>query len=233
MTYTKEQIIKMCEKASVDMKSFYKANFVNYRGKTKKTEGGRWYSEIIAEWLLNHLDLFDIIHEVERSTSYNTNHTGELGEKTNRVEEYVAKLLFNSETDYKEIGKIIDYQTPLKNPGGSENEGLGKIDLLSRNDGAKCIYILELKKDSSEETMLRCVLESYTYLRTISKEKLFNDFGIPSEYELKAAPLVYLSSVQDEEYSDQDRKYLHLLMEKLNSKPFFIKEKTAFDIVEI
>ena len=66
MTYTKEQIIKMCEKASEDMKSFYKANFVNYRGKTKKTEGGSWYSEIIAEWLLDHLDLFDIIHEVDR-----------------------------------------------------------------------------------------------------------------------------------------------------------------------
>lgn len=232
MAYTKKQIIEMCEKASEDMKSFYKANFVNYKGKTIEAEGGEWYSEIVAEWLLDNVDKFSQIQRVERSTSYDTKHTGKLGEKTNRVEEYVAKLLFNSKKDYNGLGRIIDYQTPLKNPRGSDNDGLGKIDLLSRNDKSKCVYLLELKKESSDETMLRCVLESYTYLCTISKEKLFKDFGIPSDYELRASPLVFLNGVQDIEFSDAERRNLHLLMKKLNSTPFFIEEKTVFDIIE-
>ena len=128
-SYSKKEIIEMCEKASKEMNSFYKAGFVNYKGRTKKTEEQIYYSEIIAEWLVNKLHLFDKIQQVERSASYNVDHTGALGERTNRTEEYVAKLLFNSKTDYDGIGRIIDYQTPLKDPGGTENKGLGKIDL--------------------------------------------------------------------------------------------------------
>jgi hypothetical protein len=231
-SYSKKEIKEMCEKASKDMKSFYKAGFVNYKGRTKKTEEKKYYSEIIAEWLLKRIDRFNTIREVERSASYNADHTGALGERTNRTEEYVAKLLFNSKTDYDGIGRIIDYQTPLKDPGGTENKGLGKIDLLSRNDTKKCVYILELKKGSSDETMLRCVLECYTYLRIISKEKLFEDFNIPSDYDLKAAPLVYKNSVQYKEYIDPNRNNLRVLMDTLNVTPFFLEEKPTFEITE-
>ena len=229
MAYSKSEIISMCEAASKDMKSFYKQNFINYRGKTKGDERD-WYTEIIAEWLLGNIGKFNEIHPVVRNNGYNQNHSGELGEMTIRVEEYVAKQLFNSKKKYKGIGEIIDYQTPLKNPGGTENAGLGKIDLLSRNDETKCVYILELKKDSSEETMLRCVLEGYTYLRLIPKENLFKSFGIPSDYELKAAPLVYFGGVQYKEYNDKKRKYLLQLMKELKISPFFMKEILSFDI---
>ena len=62
------------------------------------------------------------------------------------------------------FGKILDYQVPLKNK--STDKGLGKIDLISVKEsskpGTKIIYFLELKKDNSKETLLRCLLEVYS-----------------------------------------------------------------------
>jgi hypothetical protein len=227
--YTKENIIEKCKEASSkEMKFFYKADVLNYRGQTKDKV---YYTEIVAEWLLNNLNKLDQIEPVERKKDYNIGHTGSLGEKTNRAEEYLAKQLFlRSKAEgivYSGFGKIIDYQTPLKAHNDIRNKGLGKIDLLSVNDVDHSVYLLELKKKDSIETMLRCVLESYTYLRIVSKEKLFSDFHIPMTYELKASPLVFFNGYQYSEYFDSSRKNLRTLMEKLNSKPFFIDETPA------
>ena len=177
-TYKKQEIIEMCENASKDMRNFYKGNFVNYKGKAKE---GEFYTEIVAEWLLKNKSLFDKIASIERSTSYKVEgHSGKTYRESNRKEEITAKQLFTAAKDYEGFGKIIDYQTPLKNPGGKNNDGLGKIDLLTQNDKNKSVYILELKKVDSDDTMLHCVLEAYTYLRIIAKEKLLNDFKIPT-----------------------------------------------------
>ncbi len=225
MYYTEEQIIVKCENASKDMTFFYNADFVNYKGRTKEK---RYYTEIVAQWLLDNMDLFRMIKPVDREKSYNTRHTGDLGEKTNRTEEYIAKQLFNTSMKeniiYPGFGKIIDYQTPLKANNDCANKGIGKIDLLSINEKEKSVFILELKKNDSVETMLRCVLESYTYSRIISREKLYSDFKIPKDYIIKASPLVFLNGCQHQEYVDPNRIYLHRLMNVLNSTPFFIED---------
>ena len=126
------------------------------------------------------------------------------------------------------MGCIIDYQTPLKNV--KDDKGLGKIDLLSKNERTKSIYILELKKEDSKETMLRCVLEAYTYRRIVSQNKLFEDFKIEKDYKLKASPLVYMNGVQYNEFMDKSQVYLHKLMKELDSTPFFIDEDVKFQI---
>lgn len=226
--YTKQEIIRFCEEASNDMKSFYNARFINNSGVTDK---GKPYTEIIAKWLLEHFDLFKKITEIKREKSYRVNgHDGKIDRITNRKEEITAKQLFSSSDKQFGFGKIIDYQVPLKN--SRNDKGVGKIDLLSRNDKEKCVYILELKKEDNLETMLRCVLEAYTYLCIVSKDKLLRDFGIKDSYKLKASPLVYRGGVQHKEYKDENRKYLHELMKKLDSKPFFIEEKIQFLITE-
>ena len=227
--YSKQEIISFCEKASENMPSFYQESFVKNKGKTKE---GEYYTEIIAEWLLDHFDKFAEIPQVERMNSYKIDeHTGEIKQMTNRVEERVAKMLYNTHQPYNGIGEFIDYQTPLKNIRA--DKGVGKIDLLSRNDMTRSIYIIELKKKTSPETMLRCVLECYTYLRTVSKKKLFESFNVPADYELKASPLVYKDGLQFKEYKDKGRKHLHLLMEKLECTPFFVEEKLVFDILTV
>lgn len=225
-SYTKDEIIKMCEKASKDMKSFYAQGFINYRGKSVE---GILYTEIISEWLLQHMDKFLDIQSIERNKGYKThNHDGIINRETNRKEEITAKKLFNTKKFFQGFGRIIDYQTPLKNTRG--DKGLGKIDLLSMNNKTKCVYILELKKEDSKETMLRCVLEAFTYSKIISREKLFDSFIIEKDYKLKASPLVYMNGVQYKEYKDKKRKYLHQLMVNLDSTPFFIEENVTFYI---
>ena len=221
-SYTKEEIIQMCKDASKDMSQFYKADVINYRGKTKD---GILYTEIVAEWLLENINKFSEIKVINRENSYRIqSHDGTIQRLTNRIEEITAKRLFHKCFDF--IGIIVDYQTPLKD---KQTDNAGKIDLLSVNKDEKSVYILELKKEDSKETMLRCVLEAYTYLQTVNKEKLLSDFYIDKEYKVKASPLVYKDAPQYLEFKE-NRRYLKTLMEKLDSVPFFIEEITSYKI---
>ena len=127
---------------------------------------------------------------------------------------------------YNHIGKIIDYQTPLKT---CRHDSAVKVDLLSY-DG-KVLRFLELKKRDSTETMLRCVLEGYTYLKTADTEKLLSDFQLPPDTIIKASPFVFSGSEQHKEFLE-NRPQLKKLMALLDSKPFFIKENNNFYTVE-
>ena len=111
------------------------------------------------------------------------------------------------------IGKIIDYQTPLKD---IQTDKAGKIDLLAYNENEeeKTLRILELKKPDSEETMLRCVLEAYTYLKVVDKDKLLKDFGLPENTKIKACPFVFYGKEQYKEMQE-DRKNLKDLIKEL------------------
>ena len=89
---------------------------------------------------------------------------------TNRKEEILAKLLFY-QREVSGLGHIFDYQTPLKK---TKNDSYGKIDLLGYNKDDKCYSIIELKyrPSGSEETLLRCVLEAYTYYKLLDLKQI-------------------------------------------------------------
>ena len=221
--YSKDEIIKMMEEAKSDMKNFYKKEFVNYSGETSDTK--EYYTEIIAEWLLDNFYLFDTIKMISRESSYKVKtHDGKIkDENSNREEEKIAMELFdysqNKGVTFDIIGKILDYQTPLKNKQGDE---AGKIDLLAYNEKEKILRILELKKPDSKETMLRCVLEAYTYLKIADKAKLLKDFGLLEDTIVKACPFVFFEGEQYKEMQE-DRKYLKELMKKLDIEPIYLK----------
>ena len=103
---------------------------------------------------------------------------------------------------YDFIGEIIDYQTPLKN---RRSDIAGKIDLLSY-DGTY-LRVLELKKPDSDESMLRCVLEGYTYMKTLDCEKIVCEWNLPIDTEVKASPLVFKPSDQYNEMLER-RKWM-------------------------
>lgn len=220
MGYTQNEIIEKCQAAINDIGSFYKQDFINYRGVTTDTK--QLYTEVVAEFIIEHIDDFrNKIPQITRESSYKTkSHTGEYNPDSNRVEEIIAIKMFNqcknSTLDY--IGKIIDYQTPLKN---ERSDDAGKIDLLS--DDGKQLIILELKKPDSDETMLRCVLEGYTYLKTVDKAKLLSDFCKPSDYGLSASPFVFKGGEQQREIQ-KNCPALCKLMDLLDSKPYYISE---------
>ena len=223
--YSKDEIIKIMKEAKSDIKNFYKKEFVNYLGVTSDTK--EYYTEIIAEWLLDNFYLFDTIKMISRESSYKVKtHDGKIkDENSNHEEEKIAMELFdysqNKGVTFDIIGKIIDYQTPLKNV---QKDDVGKIDLLAYNEKEKTLRILELKKPDSKETMLRCVLEAYTYLKIADKAKLLKDFGLPENTIVKACPFVFFDGAQYKEIQE-DRKYLKELMKKLDVEPVYLKEE--------
>ena len=227
-TYSKNEIIKKLEVAKSEMWKFYSQDFVNYRGKTSDKEG-YYYTEIIAKWLLNNIELFNDIKMISRENSYKVDsHDGKIKNKdSRREEEIIAMKLFdfsqNQGKVFDIIGKIIDYQTPLKNV---QTDDVGKIDLLAYNESKKTLRILELKKPDSKETMLRCVLEAYTYLKILDKTKLLKDFELPEDTVIKACPFVFYGKEQYREMQ-QDREHLKDLIEKLGIEVIYLEEKNG------
>ena len=232
-TYSKDEIIKKLEVAKSEMWKFYSQDFVNYRGKTSDKERD-YYTEIIAGWLLDNIELFNDIKMITREKSYKVDtHDGIIKNKgSKREEEKIAMKLFdlsqNQGKVFEIIGKIIDYQTPLKD---IQTDKAGKIDLLAYNEEEKILRILELKKPDSEETMLRCVLEAYTYLKVVDKDKLLKDFGLPKNTKIKACPFVFYGKEQYKEMQE-DRKNLKELIEKLEIEVIYLEEKDGEYIVK-
>ena len=238
-TYSKDEIIKKLEVAKSEMGQFYSQDFVNYRGKTSDKERD-YYTEIIAKWLLDNIELFNDIKMISRENSYKVDsHDGKIkNEKSEREEEIIAMKLFDSSQNqgkvFDIIGKIIDYQTPLKNVRADK---AGKIDLLAYNEkeNPKTLRILELKKLDSKETMLRCVLEAYTYLKIVDKAKLLKDFGLPKDTKIKACPFVFYGKEQYKEMQaiKDDRENLGKLIEKLGIEVIYLKEENGeYSVIE-
>ena len=225
--YSKEEIIKKLEESKSEMGQFYSENFLNYISETSDKEGD--YTEIIAGWLLDNIELFDDIEMISRKSNYKVKtHDGVIkNEGSKREEEKIAMKLFelsqNQGKVFDIIGKIVDYQTPLKD---IQTDKAGKIDLLAYNEEEKILRILELKRPDSKETMLRCVLEAYTYLKVVDKDKLLKDFGLPEDTEIKACAFVFYDGKQRKEMKD-DREKLEELIEKLDIEVIYLKEENG------
>lgn len=223
--YSKEEIIKKLEASKSEMGQFYSEDFLNYISETSDKE--RDYTEIIAGWLLDNIELFNEIKLITREKSYKVKtHDGIIkNEESKREEEKIAMKLFDSSKNrgkvFDIIGKIIDYQTPLKNVRGDK---AGKIDLLAYNENEKTLRILELKRPDSKETMLRCVLEAYTYLKVVDKDKLLKDFGLPENTVIKACPFVFYDGKQHKEMQ-QNRENLGQLIKELGVEVIYLEEK--------
>ena len=219
--YSKNEILEEIQ----DMGNFYKRKVVNYRGTTSDSK--EYYTEVVAEWILKNIYLFDYIKPITREKSYKVDsHDGKNKDNdSNREEEKIAMKLFdlsqNQGKVFDVIGKIIDYQTPLKD---IQTDKAGKIDLLAYNKKEKILRILELKRPGSKETMLRCVLEAYTYSKVVDKAKLLKDFGLAEDTVIKACPFVFYGKEQYREMQ-QDREHLKDLIEKLGIEVIYLEEK--------
>ena len=217
--YKKDEIINKLENLK-DISTLYKEDFINYRGDTTDTK--EKYTEVIAEWLIKNFNLFDNIKKITRQSSYKVDtHDGKHNnQNSNRLEEIMAIEIFNQKL-LNILGEVIDYQTPLKDKLGDE---AGKIDIVSYDKDNKIVYLLELKREDSKETMLRCVLEIFTYSKTLDKDKFLEDFNLPKDTKIKASPLVFFNGYQYKEMADSDNKYLKELIKKLEIELFYISK---------
>lgn len=210
--YTEQEVIDKMEYALNDVVGFYKNDFINYKGATKDTK--ILCTELVAEFVYNNIKKLESIETVTRKKSYKrVTHTGKIPtNESYRTEERLAIQLYN------EIDEILDYQTPLKST--NMDKGLGKVDLLYKQDDA--LYLLELKKEDSKETLLRCIMEGYTYCKVIDHKKLLEDFDEDMDLRVKQAPLIFDGSQQHNELI-QNRECLSSLIKKLEQDIFIIK----------
>ena len=94
----------------------------------------------------------------------------------------IAMAMKYNEREYKCFGKPIEYEQPLtprktELMAGESSRQYGDIDLLSKKKNV--FYLIELKREDTNETFLRCSLEIYTYFkqgRDVLKEELGKKF---------------------------------------------------------
>ena len=211
--YTKAEIINFCQIHIENPDFFYQQNFVNYRGKCKDCD--EFYTEVIAEYILQNVEKFKI-KTISRESSYKVvSHKGIINDNSNRTEEKMAIRMFNQ--TYKGYGKVLDYQIPLKN--SRKDSGVGKIDLISLKDNT--LFLLELKRADSKETLLRCILEIYTYINQLDHAKLISNYNLDTDIKLVAAPLICENGFQHNELLDNKHSKVVELMNILNvHRPF-------------
>lgn len=163
--YSRNETIDALNEAFKTLDTLYKARCVNWCGRCKE---GEYYTEIISEELSKRIDNFNI-SKITRD-SYFQNHSGEIKAFTNRGEEILAKSLLNKKIEG--IGKFFDYQIPLKK--SQKDTGVGKIDLVSI-DGDK-LRLIEIKAEDAKDTLLRCVLEAYTYSKQLDSDRFKSEY---------------------------------------------------------
>lgn len=189
---TKDQTINALRKALLEIEDLYKSGCVNWTRIT--SDSNELYTEVIANELLQEIDRFDKIKRVTREKTYFVpDHVNIfINSNSNRGEEKFAKKLVDQ--DLGSLGRIKDYQIPLKNV---RKDKLGKVDLVSYNEKTKTLYLIELKFEGNEETLLRAALEIFTYYKSVDIDKLKNDFCQSFNYsispdEIKVKPVVLL-----------------------------------------
>lgn len=200
--YTEKKTIEQIEEAAKDMSTFYTAACINHAGTTYKDDGARYYTEIISEYLLKHYNLFDQIQKIKRVNYKINSHNGTTPRETsNRKEERIALALAQKKV-LNPLGEVIDYQVPLKS---KQSDRVGKIDLMTFDESTGILRLIELKAPKSKETLLRCVLEIYTYYKTVDMDELLRSYGLDGKCsKVRICPLFFKGSTQDNEYNALD-----------------------------
>ncbi len=209
MRYSREMIAEAVRTALASPATLYNSTFLRYSYKSDRLR-----TAIAAEELLKSesMKLLDRIPQITRK-SYKTPGHDELAKRdrpleSNRDEDWLAIEMFGKSFDG--IGEIQDFQVPLK---GKRSDKSGKIDLLSYDEPKHTAYLLELKRRASRESLLRCVLEAYTYWKTVDKNKLLSEYGFCGA-ELRKGALIFSDSSAYSELLSEDFSAVHTLMGK-------------------
>lgn len=135
-------------------------------------------------------------------------------ETSNRKEERIALALAQKKV-LNPLGEVIDYQVPLKS---KQSDRAGKIDLMTFDESTGILRLIELKAPKSKETLLRCVLEIYTYYKTVDMNELLRSYGLDGKCkEVRICPLFFKGSTQNNEYNTLgNHRNLVGLMDKMS-----------------
>lgn len=206
-----------CQSALLFPERLYHSECVNYKGTIPKkyNDGKRYYTEYIAEFVVKH----SLIAKINENTNPETNYVRHSCPREYspmsanfRQEENIAFNLFNHDAGFLDYQYPVFIQSQKDNPDyDKELNGQGKVDLIYQNQDG--VYLVELKNDRSEETLLRCILEISTYYQLINKKRFETIFGCPSS-SIKKAVMVFENTLpycELLELRDGKRPQLHQL----------------------
>lgn len=167
--YSLKATTEHLEDALNDIATLYKAGCLNWKGNTKE---GLSYSEVIAEHLLK-LRVKEALSQIPpiKRADYNVEHDGIIQNDSNRHEEKFAIGVHKKDLPF--LGKIINYQVPLK---ARQSDKAGKIDLIAYRENPKNALIVELKFKDNAETLLRAAIEISTYYHMLSHENFLASY---------------------------------------------------------
>ncbi len=230
MQKTRHEIVQGLNNILNSVENLYKEDFINLKGLTGDTN--EEISELIASELLLNLKQLNSIKSIPKTESYvkeshrilNINLDDNIDEELTFAKRLTGLRLEN-------LGHILDYQIQLKD--SLEPKGIKKLDLVSFNLEKNLFYVIELKHSGNKDTLLRAILESYTYWKFTNHEKLIKDlyngdllpinsdtrFGISNRPNAKPAILLVLGSnpyteLEEMEYGERPKlKALSLALE--------------------
>jgi hypothetical protein len=242
MGYREEEIITLI-KESLSYKDeqmpVYRLPCLNYRGNAVGSSPKKKYTEIIAMYLCENKSALDDsirLHKPKPRVCYNVGHDGIYnGKNKKRSEKIIAYDLFNrSQKDchiFAHIGKIIDYETPVSS---AEDDNSGEIDLLSWDEHSGEMLILELKRPDTPESLLRCILEAYTYRKSVCCDTLAKSFGHEGAGEhVQAATLVFKDSRPHIDWKNESNQpFVRELMTKLGVGLFILDNDPSLNVIE-
>jgi len=191
--YSKEETIKVLEDKLKNAKKLYNSNCVNWKGKILDSKE-YYYTEVISRELLKaeKLVLLEKIDQINR-VNYNVDtHDGKHNGDTNRAEEIFAMRLKGKKLE--KLGLVIDYQVPLKK---KRSDDAGKIDLITSAN--KSVYIVELKYVGNKETLLRAILEIWTYYKQLNKVNFLKSFKLMKQNKtnnIRKAVFAYFGNIR-------------------------------------
>lgn len=229
--YTEQYILNKLN--NIPPLSIYKNRIVMYSGKA--INSNIYYSEIISNYIINNINIFNIIEPVREKPYFLPGHlSGVVGiNRENNDEENTVKRMVFGNYDLGELGMPVDFQVPLNQ---WQDGGRGKIDLLTFNKKTKSFYIVETKSITSGEQALRAILEVATYRKMIKEDNIINEYNcVLRDYygnnidrntisPLKTAVLLFEGSVPANQIKANDSRgrKLRTLASKLNVQVFII-----------
>jgi len=208
---------KQYSKREQRLSALYNDSYLNQAGTLADAED-TFTTEYVSELLEDHIsDLLEIPPVPDAGKEYDRSKANQKtlggGLKgcypencgSTRKEEYIAKYM--NQKPYAGIGLIKGIQVPLKQV---QEDAAGKIDMLGYDENKQLVSILELKKPDSSETMLRCVMEAFTYFKQLNRDNLLKDFSIQKPVTFAISPLVYKESRACKELTDDKEAHVSL-----------------------
>ena len=190
------------------------------------------YAEYLCEKINVIKEKLGKISSKLRKDGYKTERKIKFTDASNRRENNIARLLFKKGIELEKVGRVIDYEIPLRI---NSNQ---KIDLLCVNENS--LNIVELKSDKSKESILKAILEIYTYEKLIDEdnwnEYIFNleNGNISKGIRNKKCIMLFAKTIPVDTITDEVKELLKALEISVyiykNNLPKEINEDSIFEL---